>query len=382
MSQEAETPSSDVLLRLLCERSNEHAFVLLDTAGRIVGWLPGAQNLFGYLPNEILGQPVSKLFTPENVKAGMVEYEQEVARTDVEAEDDRWMLRKDGGRVWATGVLTPIRDAVGQLVGFGKILRDRTDLRGQMQSLSKQIDSLKAAEERKNRFISTLSHELRNPLSALSLAQGLLKYAGNDEQALTDAVNTIERELYTIRRMVDDLIDVTRVSAGKVQLQLKCQDLRPVVESALEVCRPKIDARSHDLHAIISSSPLEVNIDADRMRQVLVNLIENASNYTKNGGSIWVKASVESGEAVVKVEDNGVGISPDVLPHIFDLFTQAEFAGEKKDGGLGIGLSVVKDLTQMHGGSVQVRSDGLGKGSEFTVRLPLAKCEDVPNNAR
>src|SRR3954463_8861517 len=153
MSQEAQTPSSVALLRLLCERTTEHAFVLLDTTGRIVGWLPGAQNLFGYLPNEILGQPVSKLFTPENVKAGMVEYEQEVARTDVEAEDDRWMLRKDGGRVWATGVLTPIRDATGQLVGFGKILRDRTDIRAQMRSLSKQIDSLKAAEERKNRFI-------------------------------------------------------------------------------------------------------------------------------------------------------------------------------------------------------------------------------------
>jgi len=381
MSQETPSPNAEELLRLFCEHTSEHALVLLDTTGKIVGWLPGAQNMFGYLPHEILGQPVSKLFTPENVEAGMVEYEQEVARTDAEAEDDRWMLRKDGGRFWATGVLTPIRNGGGELVGFGKIMRDRTDIRAQMQSLSKQIDSLKTAEERKNRFISTLSHELRNPLSALSLAQGLLQYAGKDEQAMNQALGTIERELGTMRRMVDDLIDVTRVSAGKVQLELKCQDLRPVVESAVEVCQPKIDMRSHDLHVILSSSPLEVNIDADRMRQVFTNLIQNASNYTKNGGTIWVKASVEAGEAVVKVEDNGVGISPDSLPHIFDLFTQAEFAGDRKERGLGIGLSVVKDLTQMHGGSVQVRSDGLGKGSEFTVRLPLAHRNEQPQNA-
>src|SRR3954464_2446673 len=140
MSQDAPTPSADELLRLFCEHTSEHALVLLDTTGRIVGWLPGAQNLFGYSPAEILGQPVSKLFTPENVEAGMVEYEQDVARTDAEAEDDRWMLRKDGGRFWATGVLTAIQNSGGQLIGFGKILRDRTDIRAQMQALNKQID--------------------------------------------------------------------------------------------------------------------------------------------------------------------------------------------------------------------------------------------------
>src|SRR6478672_9155717 len=195
MSEDQQNVNAEDLLKLLLERMREHALILINTEGNIVGWLAAAERLFGYLPNEIIGQHVSILFTPENRAAGMVEYEQDVARTDIEAEDDRWMLRKNGGRFWATGVLTPIRNDVGQLVGFGKILRDRTDIRGQMLALNKQIDSLKTAEERKNRFISTLSHELRNPLSALSVSQELLKYAGTDQDALREALGTIEREL-------------------------------------------------------------------------------------------------------------------------------------------------------------------------------------------
>jgi two-component system CheB/CheR fusion protein len=380
MSNDPKQHDPDELLRLLVEQLCENALILLDAEGRIAGWFPGSQKTFGYSLDEVLGKPVSILFTPENIEAGMVEYEQEVARTDAEAEDDRWMLRKDGGRFWATGVLTPIRDADGKLVGFGKLLRDRTDMRAKFDALVKKTESLKTADERKNKFISTLSHELRNPLSSLSMSASLLKYAGNDEKLLSDTVGIIEREVATMRRMVDDLIDVTRVSAGKVQLEKRCQDLRPIVESAVETCRPSIDSRTQNLHMILPSAPLLVDVDATRMKQVFVNLLQNAAKFTKNGGTIWVKLSVEAAEAVMKVEDNGVGISPEMLPHIFDLFTQAEFAGDRKSDGLGIGLSVVKDLTQLHGGTVQVRSDGLGKGAEFAVRLPLADCEDEPHS--
>jgi len=380
MSEDQQDINADELLKSLFERMREHAIILLNTEGRIVGWLAAAERLFGYLPNEIIGQHVSILFTPENRAAGMVEYEQDVARTDNEAEDDRWMLRKDGGRFWATGVLTPIRNTGGQLIGFGKILRDRTDVRAEIQTLVKQNASLKQAEERKNQFISTLSHELRNPLSALSLSLELLKLSENDPKSITDATATMASEIVSMRRMVDDLIDVTRVSAGKVNLDLQCQDLRPVIEAAVASCRPSIDMRTHHINVIVPIAPLIVDVDAVRMRQVFVNLIQNATNFTKNGGTIWVKAGVEAAEAVVKVEDNGIGISPEVLPHIFDMFTQAEFIGDRSEAGLGIGLSVVKDITQLHGGSVQVRSDGIGKGSEFTIRLPLANCDDEPHS--
>jgi PAS domain S-box-containing protein len=380
MSEEQQGANAEELLKFLLERMREHALVLINTEGCIVGWFAGAERLFGYLPNEAIGQHVSMLFTPENRAAGMVEYEQDVARTDNEAEDDRWMLRKDGGRFWATGVLTPIRSGAGELVGFGKMLRDRTDVRAEIQTLVKQNASLKQAEQRKNQFISTLSHELRNPLSALSLSLELLKLSENDPKSIADATATMASGIVSMRRMVDDLIDVSRVSAGKVNLEMQCQDLRPVIEAAVASCKPSIDMRTHNLNVIVPIAPLEVDVDPVRMRQVFVNLIQNAITFTKNGGTIWVKAGVEAAEAVVKVEDNGIGISPEVLPHIFDMFTQAEFVGDRSDAGLGIGLSVVKDLTQLHGGSVQVRSDGIGKGSEFTVRLPLSNCDDEPHS--
>jgi len=380
MSDEQGAPKADELLRLLVDQLCENALILLDADGRIAGWFPGAQRTFGYSAVEVLGQHVSILFTPENIEAGMVQYEQDVARSNAEAEDDRWMLRKDGGRFWATGALTPIRDAGGKLVGFGKLLRDRTDMRAKFDALLHQNESLKSAEERKNQFISTLSHELRNPLGTLSMSASLLKVASNDEKLMVDTAAIIEREVAAMRRLVDDLIDVTRINAGKVILESRCQDLRPIVESAVETCRPNIDSRTQNLHVILPIAPLLVDVDASRMKQVFVNLLQNAAKFTKNGGTIWVKVSVEAAEAVVKFEDNGIGISPEVLPHIFDLFTQAEFAGERKSDGLGIGLSVVKDLTQLHGGSVQVRSDGIGKGAEFTVRLPLADCEDEPHS--
>lgn len=380
MADEQPGSNADQLLGLLVDHMREHALMLLDLEGRIVGWYSGAERLFGYLPHEVIGKPVSILFTPENVAAGMVEYEQAVAQTDIEAEDDRWMLRKDGGRFWAAGVLAPIRNTGGQLIGFGKILRDRTDVRAELHALIKQNESLKQGEQRKNQFISTLSHELRNPLAALVLAAELFELAADDPKTVRETAATLKSELATMRRMVDDLIDVTRVSAGKVQLDKQQQDLRPVIEAAVATCRPTIDTRTHRLNVIVPIVAMVVDVDAVRMRQVFVNLIQNAAKYTENGGTIWVKASIEAAEAVIKIEDNGIGISPEVLPNIFDLFTQAELTGNGIDAGLGIGLSVVKDLTLLHGGSVQVRSDGLGKGSEFTVRLPLADCDAAPTS--
>jgi signal transduction histidine kinase len=174
-----------------------------------------------------------------------------------------------------------------------------------------------------------------------------------------------------MRRLVDDLLEVTRISTGKIQLDLHEQDLNEILTVAADNCRRLIDERTHTFHLLLPDSPVTIRADATRLQQVFVNLIENAARYTQYGGDIWVKLFVEGREAVVKVEDSGVGISPEILPRIFEMFTQAELVGDKASG-LGIGLSVVKDLTKLHGGTVQVRSDGIGKGSDFVVRLPLA----------
>jgi two-component system, sensor histidine kinase len=235
-------------------------------------------------------------------------------------------------------------------------------------------------DRRKDTFISTLSHELRNPLASLTNAMHLLEVGADDAESISIVRQTLAHELAAMGRMIDDLLDVTRVSAGKVQLQRTRIDVRKIVSSAADVCRPKADERGLILHVLMSDSPMIVDADEVRMRQVVVNLLQNAVKFSREGGTIWVKVSLEANEAVIKVEDNGLGIAPDALPNIFDLFTQAGAEDRHTNVGLGIGLSVVKDLTTLHGGSVQVRSDGLGKGSEFTVRLPLAPGEERPDS--
>lgn len=366
-------PLSDLaeqLRRLLPDQVEEHAVILLDPQGQIVAWLSGAERIFGYSAAEVVGKPVSTLFAPEDIEKGMPEFERKTAALDGHAEDDRWMLRKDRLRFWATGVLCPLKNADAQVIGFGKVLRNRTDLKGQIEGLEKRIGSLEKADERKNAFIATLSHELRNPLFSLFNVLELLRHSVPASEATDFALSTIERQIEAMRRLIDDLLDMTRIGVGKVQLAKRHMVLGEIIHAAVETCRRSIDERTHELTLVFPDETVTVDADPDRMQQVFVNLLQNAAKYTEFGGNIWVKLNVEGKEAVVKVEDTGVGISPDVLPRIFDLFTQAEFASDR--GGLGIGLSVVKDLVALHGGSVQVRSDGIGKGSEFTVRLPLA----------
>jgi PAS domain S-box-containing protein len=375
-----ERPSdlADHLRRLLPDQVEEHAVILLDPHGRIVAWLSGAERIFGYSAAEVVGKPVSMLFAPEDIEKGMPEFERKTATQDGHAEDDRWMARKDGLRFWANGVLSPLRNHEGQVIGFGKVLRNRTDLKGQIEGLGKRISSLEKADERKNAFIATLSHELRNPLVSLFNALELLRRSPPVNDATAFAISTIERQIEAMRRLIEDILDMTRIGVGKVQLQKRHVALGDIIKEAIESCHRSIDERTHELKLVLPDDTVTVNADPDRMQQVFVNLLQNAAKYTEFGGNVWVKLNVEGKEAVVKVEDTGIGISKDVLPRIFDLFTQAEFASDR--GGLGIGLSVVKDLVTLHGGSVQVRSDGIGKGSEFTVRLPLAgPDEDRPD---
>ena len=196
----------------------------------------------------MLGKNVSMLFTPENLAAGMDVYEQNVAKTGMEAEDDRWMLRKDGAKFWAAGVLSPIRNEAGTLIGFGKVLRDRTDQRAKVEMLERQHLDMLVRDRRKDEFISTLSHELRNPLASLTNAMHLLEVGSDDPEAISIVRDTLTHELAAMGRMIDDLLDVTRVSAGKVQLEKVRIDVRKIVESAVDVCRPKIEERGLTLH--------------------------------------------------------------------------------------------------------------------------------------
>jgi PAS domain S-box-containing protein len=318
-----------------------HALVFLDPQGVIVGWLAGAERLFGYTADEIVGQDVSILFTPEDLQKGLSRWEQMTASYSGESEDDRWQVRKDGGRIWVSGTLTALRDAQGELVGFAKIMRNRTDQKSQVETLENQARFFQQAAQRKDAFISTLAHELRNPLAALTNAAYLLKECEKVSPDLAMVVAMIRRQTEFMGGMINDLLDVARTAAGKVALRKERVVLQEIIQNAIETCRPSIDARAQVLQSLTPDVAVALDADPVRLRQILVNLIENASKYSSSGGRIWVKATVEGDDAVVRVIDTGIGIDPEVMPHIFDLFTQAETDGASPGGQSPGGQSLV-----------------------------------------
>jgi PAS domain S-box-containing protein len=359
----------DQLLNLLARQSKEHAFVLLDADARVLWWSPGAGHIFDRSSNEMVGQSLGILFTPEDRDRGIPDQEVQLAVNFGKAEDDRWQMRRDGSRFWATGILIALRDQNQNVVGFGKILRNRTDLREQLDALRNQVQALTAANQRKDNFLATFSHELRNPLASICTAVELISRTASANADLNGSLKLIEEQLDFVRRMLDDLLDVTRISTGKVRLNIGRVVLQEIIEKAVESARPRVEERRQRIQVIGPRSSIVLQGDSDRLQQVFSNLLSNAVKYTPERGAICVEVTIAADEAVVRVSDTGVGIPHDMLPRIFDLFTQVET--QLSHGGLGIGLALVKDFVALHGGSVQVRSEGVGKGSEFMVRLPL-----------
>jgi signal transduction histidine kinase/ActR/RegA family two-component response regulator len=237
---------------------------------------------------------------------------------------------------------------------------------------TREATTLKEAERRKDEFLAVVAHELRNHLAPVVSAAGILGLEGSATPTAQQARETISRQLQQMARLVGDLLDVARLKQGKLSLQRKSMDLAEVLTQAVETARPLIDAGSHHLTVSVpSDAPLCVDGDAGRLTQVFVNLLTNAAKYTQNGGNVGLAVTREGGQVVVRVKDDGVGIPPDQLDRVFDLFAQAEGA-EGERGGLGVGLALVKSLVELHGGAVVAHSGGSGQGAEFIVRLPVA----------
>jgi PAS domain S-box-containing protein len=231
---------------------------------------------------------------------------------------------------------------------------------------------LREADRRKDEFLAMLAHELRNPLAPIRTSLEIQKLAGEDRALVDGARATMERQVHHLTRLVDDLLDVSRVMRGKIDLRRERVALGTIVAHAVETARPLIDAQGHALALEVPPAPLEVDADPVRLAQAVANLLTNAARYTPRGGHIALRVSAAHGEAVVSVEDDGVGIAPALLPRIFDLFVQADHSIARSQGGLGVGLTLVRSLVEMHGGTVDARSEGPGRGCRFTVRLPLA----------
>jgi PAS domain S-box-containing protein len=350
------------MFHLLMENVKDFAIFMLDPEGHIVSWNTGAERILGYKEPEIIGKPFAVIFTPEDVGRKRPEYELQTAREAGRAEDERWHVRKDGSRLWASGVVTPLLDEGGNLQGFAKILRDITERKRTEEQLAE-------ANQRKDEFLAMLAHELRNPLAPIQNVVQIFKTEGDGKQHLQEATRMVERALGRIVRIVDDLLDISRITRGKIQLRKERLPLQTAVQNAVEAVRPFIESRKHELS--VSLPPEAVWLDADpvRIEQVLVNLLNNAVKYTEPGGKIWLAAERLGNDCMVRVKDNGIGVSPEMLPRIFELFVQADKSLDRAQGGLGIGLTLVKRLVEMHGGAVEAHSGGVGQGSEFVVRL-------------
>jgi PAS domain S-box-containing protein len=395
----------------MVEAVRDYAIFMLDPDGRVASWNLGAERIKGYASREIIGKHFSIFYPPDAVDRGWPRHELHAAADRGSFEDEGWRVRKDGSRFWANVIITAVRDEHGALQGFVKVTRDLTERRKAEElirdnhrrldqrvrertaeltrlaqtlqleihererleaELRRRVDQLREGDEQKNTFLAMLSHELRNPLAAMHNALELMR-ADVTGRSDTRAGGILRRQLDHMVHLVNDLLDVTRIVQDRIDLKRATIDLREVLRNAVDTARPAIEAQRHRLDVDLPSAPVTVQGDMVRLTQVFSNLLLNAARYTDPGGDIMVRVSRTNGQVLVRVRDNGVGIEPGLQESIFDLFVQGRPGLDRAKGGLGVGLTLVRRIVEMHDGSVHVHSEGAGRGSEFTVRLPVVR---------
>jgi len=383
--------ASEERMRMVVENAVEYAIFSIDLQRRVTTWNAGAQRLLGYSEADLLGRPVDVIFTEEDRASGVPELEAETARLTGHAADDREHRRKDGSRFWASGAMMPMRDSQDNVIGFVKILRDQTAARRSREELERsRSDLLRALQEKedarlalesadaaKDRFLAVLSHELRNPLASISSAVGAFDPSHGDDADRRRATEIIRRQANVMRVLLDELLDVSRLRLGRLTLQRRRVTIGSVIDSAVEASRPAVLSSGQNFTAFASDAAAEFDVDPIRMAQVLTNLLTNAAKYTPDGGDIELTVSIDADEVVFVVSDNGAGMPPDKVDSMFDMFTQGEGEPVSRSDrvagmglGLGIGLALVRSIVELHGGSVSAASEGVGRGSQFVVRVP------------
>jgi PAS domain S-box-containing protein len=365
-------------LRLLEENVRDYAIFMADTHGTIQTWNLGVERLLGYAEGDFVGQPLGIIFTPEDLASGAALREIEGATTTGRAEDERWHVRKDGSRFWAMGVLTCLRDAAGQVRGFAKIMRDFTERKLAEEErtllLQREEAARRAAETAnhlRDQFLATVSHELRTPLNAiLGWARLLIQQSFDPVRART-ALETIARNAQLQATLIDDLLDVSRILSGTMSLQRRPTDLIAIVQASVDSISPAARAKSIQIECRLHPLETPVAGDARRLHQILWNLLSNAVKFTPASGSVTIEVHQGDGRAILTVRDTGIGIDPDFLPQVFEPFRQADMTPQRFQGGLGLGLAIVRHLVAQHGGTITAESAGTGRGAVFSVTLPL-----------
>ena len=361
---------SEERFRLLVEGVKDYAIYMLDREGRVTSWNAGAERIKGYAPQEIIGRHFSVFYVKDAIDKKWPEQELALAREHGRFEDEGLRVRKNGTTFWAHVVVTPLYDPQGTLIGYAKLTRDLTD--------RKRVEALEKAERQTNEFLAMLAHELRNPLAPISNALHLLAQrpaADPTEQWVRDV---LQRQAGQMTRLVDDLLDVSRITRSAIELHKEPVDVCAIVRAAVDASVQWMQARGHGLSVHLPEQAVTVVADEARLTQVVQNLLHNAAKYTPDAGTVEVSVRRDEGQVLIVVKDNGIGMEADMLQSAFELFKQGQQALNRPQGGLGIGLTLVQRLVQMHGGSVEARSAGAGRGSELIVRLPAADLPVAP----
>ncbi len=368
MSQKITFLPSDLLYEAIVDSSDD-AIISKNLQSIVMSWNKSAERIFGYTAEEMIGQSIAKLFPPDRLD----EETQIIARLHRAERVDHFETQrqhKDGHLIDVSLTISPIRGADGTIVGASKIAREITGQKEAQRKLAETLDELKRVDRMKAEFLATLSHELRTPLNAILGWVQILREDGTVANFL-HALPIIERNVRSQSQLIEDLLDMSRIETGKVNLDIQPVDLPVVVGAGIETVRPAADAKEIRLTSAFSSMTGIVMGDKNRIQQIVWNLLTNAIKFTPKGGSVHVVVKRANSHVEICVTDNGRGIPEEFLGHVFDRFRQADASTTRRFGGLGLGLSIVKHLTELHGGTVRVASDGIDKGATFVVTLPL-----------
>jgi hypothetical protein len=401
LAQEALRETAEIF-QLLVSSVRDYAIFMLDPDGNVATWNNGAQRIKQYTPAEIIGRHFSTFYPEEDVRDGKPARELEIARADGSVEDEGWRVRKDGTRFWANVVITAVYDAHRQLRGFAKVTRDITDRKiaeeTQRALLEQREARLQAEEERrraeasyrvaqeanraKDEFLMTLSHELRTPMTAIIGWSRMLPGIAPEDPLFHEAIASIGTSAQLQARLIDDLLDVSRIVSGKLRLAPETIEVSRVVMNAVDAVLPTAQAKQIAISTVLAPGLGMMIADPTRLQQVIWNLVANAVKFTPKNGAVRVAARRSASQVQIEVSDNGEGIDPQFLPHIFEPFRQAESPQTRVHGGLGLGLSIVRFIAEAHGGTVAAESEGRGRGAIFTVTLPIRAVNTASTPAR
>jgi PAS domain S-box-containing protein len=363
--------------RVVVEGAPDFAMLLIDPQGRIVTWNVGAERLLGYSAAEAVGRNAAMIYPPADAAADLSRRMQQAAEFG-RAANESWYVRKAGSRFWGSGVMTAVHGADGEITGYVKVLRDETARKQAETDRAELLEREKTARQEaenatrsKDQFLAMLSHELRTPIASILLWARMLREKTCEEAERDEGLQVIERGAEAQKQLLDDLLDVSRIAAGKVRLEREETNLLEVVKLAVEAAAPVAKAKDVRLKSELAADIGTIDADPNRLRQVVGNLLNNSIKFTSSGGRIDVRLNNNYQWIELTVTDTGVGIEPEFLPRVFTAFSQADASSTRAFGGLGLGLAISKELVELHGGTIHAESAGPGRGATFIVRLPI-----------